>query len=1186
MMRKEQQGLEVWGLLLRKIGGLAKLGIFDHNNTQDRIYTLPDNSGSVLLDTTLDSTLGYHPASWSRLPLNDANLNLSTTQNTIIGISAITLTRTLKLPSATTSGQLIWVIDETGNCNSSINLNIIPNGTDTISANSVINSAFGMCRLISNGSGKWTVDIAAGGSSTINTYSMISGWTKYTPSTVGITIGNGVLAGLWRREGDSMRIRIELVIGSTTSFTANNVNLAFSLPSGYTPNFAVGGDAFNGIEYSCGTWHYFTNSPSYVGWSGSVTLAPSYGYLLLNAPSGQNRISGGNNPINLSYNSSGNWITMDALIPVNEFTANVNLVTDFQEFLSCNGTGTNEGVAANTTYTSSSPVRSSSGSLIPNVTISGTTATTVTTYNLTPLTPLKPTDLLILEVNNGTGWVQVGQLPQNAIGSGYSGSIPIGAMLSISNGLISVSFSNAGRTQGSSFGSALLDWATINTLGWKWRVRKITNGNFADNQPWSRIPVADTNYSLSSFLHSIISYTSLTVSRVVTLPSASTSGQLIWVVDESGNCSPTSTITVNANGTDTIEGLSSYLLSSQNAAVCFLANGNNKWTVLTYEEVPITISDSNYTISLREDVIIFMNSITTSRNITLPPATTSGQRIQLIDSSGACSSTVTINAIPNGTDTVNVTASVNSAYGSIKLISNGKGKWVIDSSFQNSLNSGNFSLLGNWASYTPVLTNVNLGTGGGAYLFWRREGDSMRIQGLIHLGKGGSLTGIMQFTLPSGYTWDVSKLGNGYPRCGIANIYNPSTNYDTSIYDITGLNDGKSFCFQGQNQAGTYSQFSSTFPVTFGANYDIQIIEFLIPISQWSSNINLATDYHEYLSCDGSAGVAANTTYVAATYKGSDGSLIPSVTISSTTATTNTTYTLTVQNPIKATDLFILELNNGTGWFPMNHQNVWINNTVQGGTYIGIQITPVSSTQVNVMFSNAGRTTSGVYGTAANTWAAINTWKWRLRKISNGNFAQQLPYDYLSPLSNSEISITGATTLNSGRMHVCSGTVNYAVTLPLASTCLGQFIGVRMSSSLTSLITITASGTDKIDGLSTRVMWSGESAILYSDGTNWTKISGKTIPLRACLQKSTQQAIANNTETVIQFNQILYQSISGIADTTNFRMNVLRNNAYKVCGTMYFDPNAATMANVQTATRVYVSGGQSLDQIFVFLMAQ
>lgn len=103
--------------------------------------------------------------------------------------------------------------------------------------------------------------------------------------------------------------------------------------------------------------------------------------------------------------------------------------------------------------------------------------------------------------------------------------------------------------------------------------------------------------------------------------------------------------------------------------------------------------------------------------------------------------------------------------------------------------------------------------------------------------------------------------------------------------------------------------------------------------------------------------------------------------------------------------------------------------------------------------------------------------------------------DMLSTLTAAEIAITTTTTLTISRMHVCSGTTaNYTVTLPAVSGNAGKFVGVRMATGLTKLVTIDGNASEAIDGALTRIMWAGEAAILLCDGSNWFKVAGKSIP--------------------------------------------------------------------------------------------
>jgi hypothetical protein len=96
----------------------------------------------------------------------------------------------------------------------------------------------------------------------------------------------------------------------------------------------------------------------------------------------------------------------------------------------------------------------------------------------------------------------------------------------------------------------------------------------------TRQGVNDVNTSWFSNDTEYLGYSTLTAARTVTLPSATTfTGCKITIADETGNCSTSNTITLNRAGSDTIEGATSYVLSSANASVTLYSTGS-KWVVI------------------------------------------------------------------------------------------------------------------------------------------------------------------------------------------------------------------------------------------------------------------------------------------------------------------------------------------------------------------------------------------------------------------------------------------------------------------------------------------------------------------------------------------------------------------------------------------------------------------------------
>ena len=143
-------------------------------------------------------------------------------------------------------------------------------------------------------------------------------------------------------------------------------------------------------------------------------------------------------------------------------------------------------------------------------------------------------------------------------------------------------------------------------------------------------------------------------------------------------------------------------------------------------------------------------------------------------------------------------------------------------------------------------------------------------------------------------------------------------------------------------------------------------------------------------------------------------------------------------------------------------------------------------------------------------------------------------YDLYSSIVNTEVAISGTTTLTStafGKNHIITGGADYTVTLPAASGNSGKIIGFRVTGS--ALFTIKASGSELIDGENERVMWKDESAVLLCDGSGWTKVAGKSIPFVINGEKTSSQSAGGNVNT-----KLIYETVtepkSGIFNSSTF----------------------------------------------------
>lgn len=97
----------------------------------------------------------------------------------------------------------------------------------------------------------------------------------------------------------------------------------------------------------------------------------------------------------------------------------------------------------------------------------------------------------------------------------------------------------------------------------------------------ARTAVSDANYT-ALVTDRTIAYTAITAARTVSLPAAASfpTGTRLLVVDESGSCSGTDTITLSANGSDTIDGSSGAAINSSFGYLAIESNGSSKWTII------------------------------------------------------------------------------------------------------------------------------------------------------------------------------------------------------------------------------------------------------------------------------------------------------------------------------------------------------------------------------------------------------------------------------------------------------------------------------------------------------------------------------------------------------------------------------------------------------------------------------
>ncbi|MCW2283380.1 hypothetical protein M2323_001206 [Rhodoblastus acidophilus] len=146
-------------------------------DTAANVAAFTGAQGELIVDTTNNRLTvhdGVTPGGWPLAKLSDVGAGTLTTRSTVadanyvivttdrmIGISALSASRTLTLPSAASFpiGVTLGVFDESGAASSTITATIAASGSDKIDgATSVaINSPYGFVQLQSDGSAKWTL---------------------------------------------------------------------------------------------------------------------------------------------------------------------------------------------------------------------------------------------------------------------------------------------------------------------------------------------------------------------------------------------------------------------------------------------------------------------------------------------------------------------------------------------------------------------------------------------------------------------------------------------------------------------------------------------------------------------------------------------------------------------------------------------------------------------------------------------------------------------------------------------------------------------------------------------------------------------------------------------------------------------------------------------------------------------
>jgi len=349
-----------------------------------------------------------------------------------------------------------------------------------------------------------------------------------------------------------------------------------------------------------------------------------------------------------------------------------------------------------------------------------------------------------------------------------------------------------------------------------------------------------------------------------------------------------------------------------------------------------------------------------------------------------------------------------------------------------------------WREFPVSASGCTLGT----IIFnrYRRVGSSLEWRFKAQITAS---TGQLFFNLPSALTIstptgsEVSVLGyathlngsNGVVHDGLIAV----NSINTSSVSIRKIN-------------GSAAWWGGVEPTAYSTNIYISF-QASIPISQWTSNVNLASDFTEYAS-NSSATDANDTTSFVYGPGGSAGI------IGVTNLTDVRRKRVKFTRPIQATDLITVELYDPTTgrWLASDLQQVGAVGALVCNHYSfvthpgGMVIDPISDTELEVVFQQTP------YGTTSVPWnsGGCSGIKWRVRKVSNGNMAEQVD----SRNFVGEIVTSGFEKTPSSQFPAIPLDVNTDLTLAQAPLLVGELRNVKAKIIGTTDFTVTVSGSN------------------------------------------------------------------------------------------------------------------------------
>lgn len=300
---------------------------------------------------------------------------------------------------------------------------------------------------------------------------------------------------------------------------------------------------------------------------------------------------------------------------------------------------------------------------------------------------------------------------------------------------------------------------------------------------------------------------------------------------------------------------------------------------------------------------------------------------------------------------------------------------------------------------TATTTSPTYGTVAQNVAYWRRVGDSMEIMWDYRQTTAGTAgSGTYLFNLPPGFTIDTSRLAvNTSFTQSIVGWWDVRDGVGPNrgrgrvgVYSTTQLWVDGSHNSSGGVGLGVWNSAYFQFSISADLSYSIRAT---IPISGWSSNVNLIQSQTEFAyNTDTSTSVDDTTDFGYGPEGVNFVAIVGGVGILK--------KRVRFRSPIQISDKIEVEVNNGNGWQSLPHAELG------GGTgkfidvfrgemlnasdnYLGIGYKLVNSTDVDVIF---GKFAAARSYTAMTGWSDVTSFKWRVRKSAGSAVGEVAPF--------------------------------------------------------------------------------------------------------------------------------------------------------------------------------------------------